>query len=209
MKKDFAEIEANTKEVYEKNAKVFDQRRGRSLFEKAWLDRFIEEIPRSGSVLDLGCGAGEPIAKYLISNSLDLTGVDFSSAMIEIIKSRFPHNIFYQQDMRKLDLGKQFDGIIAWDSFFHLNHGDQELALKKMAQHLKESGALLITVGHGFGEVLGQVGDDPVYHSSFSKVQYAEILGKLDIDIIDLVIKDANCGERSVLFAKKRDSKNR
>jgi hypothetical protein len=36
-----------------------------TLYEKPWLKRFCAAMPVRGSVLDRGCGAGEPIAQYL------------------------------------------------------------------------------------------------------------------------------------------------
>jgi cyclopropane fatty-acyl-phospholipid synthase-like methyltransferase len=39
--------------------------------------------------LDLGCGAGEPIARYLIDAGCRVTGVDASSAMVALCSERF------------------------------------------------------------------------------------------------------------------------
>jgi cyclopropane fatty-acyl-phospholipid synthase-like methyltransferase len=38
----------------------------RMLMEAAWLDRFLGLLPRQSTVLDIGCGSGEPIARYLV-----------------------------------------------------------------------------------------------------------------------------------------------
>ncbi len=54
--------------LYQRHACVWDQDRGRSLFEGPWLDRFVSLLPERGSVLDIGCGAGEPIAHYLLDD---------------------------------------------------------------------------------------------------------------------------------------------
>jgi SAM-dependent methyltransferase len=61
-----------------------------SLFGKPWLDRFLALLPAKASILDLGCGSGEPIARYLIENGHDLAGVDSSPALIDICKTVFP-----------------------------------------------------------------------------------------------------------------------
>jgi hypothetical protein len=39
---------------------------GRHLMERKWLDRFIALLPAKPTVLDIGCGPGEPIALYLL-----------------------------------------------------------------------------------------------------------------------------------------------
>src|SRR5262245_20737245 len=52
-------------DLYQQHATDWDKERGRDLFEKPWLDRFLALLPPGASVLDIGCGAGEPIARYL------------------------------------------------------------------------------------------------------------------------------------------------
>jgi hypothetical protein len=37
--------------------------------------------------------------------------------------------------MRQLALGRPFDGIVAWDSFFHLGHDDQRRMFAIFADH--------------------------------------------------------------------------
>ena len=50
--------------------------RGRDLHERSWLDRFAAMLPEGGTILDIGCGVGEPIARYLIERGFAVTGVD-------------------------------------------------------------------------------------------------------------------------------------
>jgi SAM-dependent methyltransferase len=52
--------------LYQRYAEDWDRERGNSLFEKAWLDRFLALLPPEPSILDIGCGSGEPIARYFI-----------------------------------------------------------------------------------------------------------------------------------------------
>lgn len=49
-------------DLYRRHAPAWGRARGRSLFEKTWLDRFLALLPARGSILDIGCGSGEPIA---------------------------------------------------------------------------------------------------------------------------------------------------
>ena len=58
--------------------------------ERAWLDRFIALLPKNGGVLDLGCGCGEPVARYLINHGLAVEGVDASAALISHCRRQFP-----------------------------------------------------------------------------------------------------------------------
>jgi trans-aconitate methyltransferase len=97
-----------------------DHARGRDLFEKPWLDRFLALRQPGASILDLGCGSAEPIARYFIGTGCPVTGVDSSPALIDISESRFPDQPWIVNDMRTLSRRQHFDRILAWDSFFHL-----------------------------------------------------------------------------------------
>ena len=113
-------------EIYEHHAEAWVQARNqKSFYEQTWLDRFCSLIPVSGTVLDCGCGSGEPIAKYLSRCGYAVTGIDSSAAMVRMFQARLPNQHAMVADMRALCLAKTFHGILAWDSFFHLNHEDQ------------------------------------------------------------------------------------
>src|SRR5688572_13859464 len=107
--------------LYERHAEKFDRDRNRSLFEQPWLDRFLDLITPGGTVLDIGCGMGEPIARYILERGYSVVGVDSSRSMIAICRQRFPEAEWIVGDMRLLELGRIFDGVLAWDSFFHLS----------------------------------------------------------------------------------------
>src|ERR1700684_3537436 len=105
-------------DLYERNAQnyVADRRRV-GWDEGAWLDRFIALLPEHAAILDIGCGSGEPIARYLIERNFAVHGVDSSPTLISICRERFPNRSWDAADMRTLSLGKTFDGLLAWDSF--------------------------------------------------------------------------------------------
>lgn len=191
------------KDVYERNALAFDEQRGKSLFEKKWLDLFTQLLKRGDHILDVGCGTADPIAKYFIESGYLVTGIDFSGSMIKLAQSKFPSLNWKVADMRAFNLNQTFDGLIAWNSFFHLNPNDQPRALDCFAKHLKLNGILMVTIGHEKGEVLGAVNDDEVYHSSMSIEEYEQILGDLNLEVIDYQLKDPDCHGHSILIAKK------
>ena len=76
--------------VYDKIFDWFDQHRNKDLMESYYLNLILDNVPASGKVLDLGCGTGEPLAKFFIEKGFKITGVDGSKKMIEICKKRFP-----------------------------------------------------------------------------------------------------------------------
>jgi len=134
--------------TYERVAERFGRKRDKSLFERAWLDRFIAEAP-GRSVLDLGCGTGEPIAVHLIASRCAVTGVYGAAAMLAQFRHHLPSARAIRADMRGLALGRRFDAILVWNSFFHLSPPDQRGMLPVFRAHAAPGAILMFTSGPG------------------------------------------------------------
>lgn len=108
--------------LYERHAAGWDEdrRHARPPGEFGWIRRFASAAGAGGRVLDLGCGSGEPIGRDLIEAGLRVTGVDASPALIALCAERFPEQEWLVADMRELALSRQFQGLLAWHSLFHL-----------------------------------------------------------------------------------------
>jgi SAM-dependent methyltransferase len=194
---------AATHDVYARNAARFDADRDKSLFERSWLERFCAHLPSGAAVLDIGCGTGEPIARFLIGKGFAVTGVDFAQSMLDIAARRFPSAAWLRQDMRRLSAPGPFDGVIAWHSFFHLPPDDQLAAFPGIAAHLAPSGVLMMTVGPEEGEIAGRIADEPVYHASLGRFGYVDLIARSGLHLLDFVCDDQTCGGATVLIAKR------
>jgi SAM-dependent methyltransferase len=188
--------------VYEAKAAAFDRLRSRALFERPWLERFLALVSTGAPILDLGCGTGEPIARHLIAAGHPVTGVDAAEPMLAIARNRFPAAAWLHADMRFLDLGRRFGGIVAWDSFFHLTHDDQRAMFPIFARHLAPGGALLFTSGPQDGEAVGAVDGAPVYHASLSPAAYAGLLEANGHAVRAFVAEEADCDRHTVWLAR-------
>jgi len=195
------DVKCRTREVYERHASTWDAERGRDLFEKVWLDRLLSVTRPGDTILDVGCGSGEPIARYLIERGRNVCGIDFAAPMLAIAQRRFPDARWIEADMRHLDLGQAFSAVIAWDSFFHLDADEQRLVIPRLCRHVAPGGALLVTVGPSEGEVLGTVEGEAVYHASLSIDEYERRFSDAGLTIADFVANDPRCGDHSVLLA--------
>jgi SAM-dependent methyltransferase len=162
--------------LYDENADAWAALRGSTLKEKEWIDRFLALIPPRRSILDIGCGSGEPIASYLIEQGFRVTGVDSSPALIGICRERFPEAEWLVGDMRSLDLGRRFDGVLAWHSFFHLSPEDQRPMFARFAAHAKECAPLMFTSGPRHGVAMGEWQGEPLYHASLAPEEYRSLL---------------------------------
>jgi len=188
--------------LYEDNAGAWDRRRGRDLFEKPWLDRLAALLPQGGSILDVGCGMGEPLASYLIDQGFALTGADAAPSLIAMAADRFPDQQWLVADMRRLDLGRRFDGLLAWHSFFHLSPPDQRSMFARFAAHLKPGGLLMFTSGWAQGEAIGEWQGEPLYHGSLDPEEYRHLLGANGFAMLRHVERDPECGEATVWLAQ-------
>lgn len=59
-------------EVYDEIINWFDDARTKNLMESEYLNLIVNAIPPKSSILDLGCGTGEPIAQFLLKKALNL-----------------------------------------------------------------------------------------------------------------------------------------
>lgn len=148
-------------------------RPGNRLMEADWLDRFRSLLPCCPTVLDVGCGIGEPMGRYLIEQGCSLTGVDSAPEMITICESRLPRQTWRVADMRSLSLDQVFNGILAWDSFFHLCHDDQSRMFPVFRAHAAPRAVLMFTSGAAHGEAMGTFEGEPLYHASLDSAEYA------------------------------------
>lgn len=191
-------------DLYERHAGVWAEARMREvrLYERGWLDRFCALIPPGGPVLDIGCGIGEPMAKYLRERGCTVTGVDSSPAMVSLFQARLPDQQAWAADMRTLCLARRFHGVLAWDSFFHLSHQDQRQMFAVFRAHAAPRGALMFTSGPAHGEAMGELGGEPLYHASLDAAEYRELLGDAGFAVVATVAEDQTCGGRTVWLAQ-------
>lgn len=188
-------------DLYERHAQAWDRDRGRSLQERVWLDRFLRHVRPGGTVLDVGCGMGEPIARYVIERGFVVVGVDASPSMIERCRARFPASEWVVADMRELEFGRRFDGILAWDSFIHLSMNDQRGMFPRFASHAREGAPLMFTSGPGEGEAIGSYCEEPLYHASLGPAEYERLLAANGFVVRAYVAEDPDCGAHTIWLA--------
>ncbi|MDA8480319.1 class I SAM-dependent methyltransferase [Citrobacter sp. Awk 4] len=194
----------NILSIYRRHADAYASQRSRTLFEKRWLDKFIAVIGGKGSILDIGCGNGQPIADYFIQQGFQLTGVDGSAAMLARARASFPYQRWLEQDMRELTLNETFDGLIAWDSFFHLTQQDQQKMFPIFAQLSHPGSALMFTSGPANGIAMGQFEGEPLFHASLAPQEYRALLSANGFEVVEMMMEDPHCTGHTIWLAKKR-----
>ena len=187
--------------TYDAVASEWDRRRDRTLFERRHLDRMLTHAP-GRRVLDLGCGTGRPIAQYLTDRRCAVTGVDGAPAMVELFRRNVPEAQAIVADMRGLELGEDFDAILAWDSFFHLSPDDQRAMIPVFAAHAAPRGILMFTAGPRAGEPVGDFAGHTLYHASLDPGDYRAALSAAGFTLIDVTFEDPEAQGHTVFLAR-------
>ena len=190
-------------DIYDRHAETWDRERGRNLVERTWLDSFLSLVRPGGAILDVGCGSAEPIGRYLMDAGHPVVGIDASPNMIAICRQRFPAGDWRVADMRALDLGQVFDGIVAWDSFFHLSREDQRRVLPLLANHAALAAALLFTSGLADGVATGNYHGEPLHHASLDPQEYRALLARSGFEVVAHATQDPHCGGHTVWLCRK------
>jgi SAM-dependent methyltransferase len=187
--------------TYDAIAADWDRLRDRTLFERRHMDRMLTHAPGK-RILDLGCGTGRPIAQYLADRRCAVTGVDGAPGMIELFRRNVPGAQAIAADMRKLELGEDFDAILAWDSFFHLSPDDQRAMMPVFAAHAAPRGVLMFTAGPRAGEPVGDFAGHRLYHASLDPGDYRAVLKEAGFTLIDVTFEDPEAKGHTVFLAR-------
>ena len=128
-----------------------DYERECDLLEDAF-ERFAAGTVRS--VLDLGAGTGNH-ALPLVRRGYAVTGVDLSTAMVEIARGKAREAgievDFHQGDLRTTRLGREFDAALLMFAVLGYQRTDADVrtALRTARTHVRSGGVLVFDVWHG------------------------------------------------------------
>ena len=121
---------------------------GRHLFDTTpILADFAHDLSVGGWILDVGCGAGEPVARYFVDRGDRVTGIDVSERMLTLARRQAPEATFHAMDMRSLAFpSASFTAITAVYAVFHLPRADHAALFAGFARVLQPGGRLLLTL---------------------------------------------------------------
>jgi SAM-dependent methyltransferase len=117
------------------------------------LEELTRGLPSGAAVLDLGCGAGIPVTRWLADQRFAVTGVDFSARQLDLARQHVPEAAFLKADMTDLDFPPgSFDAVVAFYSIIHVPRAEHPALLAKIQHWLKPGGAFLATWALGAWE---------------------------------------------------------
>jgi ubiquinone/menaquinone biosynthesis C-methylase UbiE len=106
---------------------------------------FVLGLVPAGSVLDVGCGTGA-LARRLVSAGYEVTGVDPSEGMLEVMRERSPGIQAVQASGTELPFDSDhFDLVLSVATFHHIAEPDAVRAtLAEMTRVSKPSGRIVV-----------------------------------------------------------------
>jgi cyclopropane fatty-acyl-phospholipid synthase-like methyltransferase len=121
----------------------------RNLFKNdKYLEILINLLPTGATILDIGCGAGIPVDKYLSEKGFKVIGIDISDRQIELATKNVPTGIFERKDMLKLkEKEYSVDAVISFYAIFHTPRKKHLDLFKKIKTFLPKGGIILVTMG--------------------------------------------------------------
>ena len=127
------------KDVYENIANRFDSTR---LYTWSWIEEFLEKLPSTSLVYDIGFGNG----RNMMNNKIKFIGIDNCENFINICKSKNLEVINSNITNIPLD-NNSCDAIICIAVFHQLSNSDNRLnALLEMKRLIKSGSKILLSV---------------------------------------------------------------
>lgn len=139
-------VASDMRRAYEALAAGYDSNRG--LFDMAPVleDFFARLPPAGGDLLDLGCGAGEPVAAAFIDRGWSVIGVDFCPAMLALAQRHVPTMELICADIREVAFEpRSFSAMTAVYSLFHVPADDHLDLFRRARTWLRPDGRFLFT----------------------------------------------------------------
>jgi len=146
-KQKIAEINRKAWNTIAKQKKAVHPTKGKK--EKIILEEFINLLPQKGTILDLGCGDGNPIGKKLAKAGLKITGIDVADEMVKAYAKNVPGAKTQRMPMTDINFNQEFDGILSSFSMLSLPPDDFKSTAMKIITALKTEGWFLLILNEG------------------------------------------------------------
>ncbi|MFX0105502.1 MAG: class I SAM-dependent methyltransferase [Candidatus Hodarchaeota archaeon] len=178
------EISKIVEQGYNKIAEDYYNHRNLNKFNNE-LEEFASLLSNNAHVLDVGCGAGIPTAKFLTERGIQVTGIDLSDKMLSLARENVPSAEFIKMDINKLEFNENtFDGIISVYTLFHVPKEKHFEIFKKFYKILKSDGIILINTGISESEGKSNFFGVPMFWSNFSPKTTLNLVKEAGFSII-------------------------
>lgn len=131
---------------YEARAREYMALRARGNVGAAVIRDWASNLLPGAAVLDVGCGAGEPVARILVEAGLRVWGIDASPTLVAACRANLPAAEIACEPVEASPwFERSFDGIVAIGLVFLLPEATQRRLVAQLARALADGGELLFT----------------------------------------------------------------
>ena len=113
---------------------------------------WAETLPKPATLLDIGCGHGEPLTAPLLEAGLSVYAIDASAHMVAAYKARWPSVMIAcetVEDSRFFD--RRFNAALMVGLIFLIEEPRQKAVIKRLSNALLPGGHLLFSAPHQAG----------------------------------------------------------
>ena len=111
---------------------------------RAFLRKFLEQIPPGGTILSAACGAGR-FDGLLLEAGHKVVGIDQSAEVLKLAREHFPEVEYKKMALHEMTFREIFDGVICMDAMEHIPPEDYPGILRGFREALKPGGMLYFT----------------------------------------------------------------
>lgn len=142
-----SEFRRSVRDAYDEVADGHDEHRKDATPELPLVGDVLEALPADAHVLDAGCGAGDPIGRFL-TDHVDATGLDFSRGQLALARERAPEMALVQGDLTALPFAAdRFDGLLSIYAVIHVPREQHEQCFAEFRRVCTDGAPVLVTVG--------------------------------------------------------------
>lgn len=155
-----------------------------------WLRKLLDRLQPGASVLDLGCGSGEP-ADVEIAKAHLVTGVDISETQIALARRNVPAGTFLHGDAGSVEFGAgSFDAAVSFYTLEHIPRAEHAALLGRIAKWLRPGGLLLISMEAGdYDDVVGEWLGVPMFLSCFDPETTRRLVVEAGFELLESAIE--------------------
>ncbi len=189
-------------EGYNKIASKYQSERGSfdSLIE---LKQFAQLLSPGSKVLDVGCGAGVPVTRFLVDEGFSVTGVDISEGMLALAKKHVPEAKFIKSDMNEISISNNsFDGLVSFYAIIHVPKEKHANLFKEFHKILKPEGTMLISLGRTEWEEVAEYFGAKLFWSHYGREQSLSLVKEAGFEIIFEEVRERG-GEKTYFILAK------
>lgn len=158
----------------------------RTLKSEPYIRALTKYIPKKARVLDVGCGAGEPVDDLLVKWGYEVEGIDLSPSLITHARRAVPEASFNVKDMQDLSMAEyRVDAIVCLYALFHISRALHKKMIKIFATYLPVGGAMLISMGDRAFEGNHKMYGVESFSSQYGSERNKEIIESVGFKIVE------------------------